>query len=66
MDDSKILERDFMNTVEYWRKKIQEERYEWVNKEPNAVRLMMSVQRGAVLLGKDHIAILDKYKQPKN
>lgn len=54
-----------MNTVEYWRKRIQEDKYEWVDKEPNFVRLSMSVQRGAVLLGKDHVALLSKYKQPK-
>lgn len=46
------------------RRKIQEDKPWWVDKETNAVALMCLTQRAAVLLGKDHVKILDRYKQP--
>lgn len=47
------------------RRKIHSDKYDWADKEPNAVRLMTGVQRGAVLLGKDHVKILEQYQQPE-
>lgn len=47
------------------KRKIHEDRPWWVDKEPNVARLMMAVQRGAVILGKDHVKILSKFKQEK-
>jgi len=54
-----------MTIIEKWRNKIQNDRYDWADKEINAVRLMIAVQRGAVLLGKDHVKIIKNYEQPK-
>lgn len=50
--------------IDQIRRKVHFDKYEWADKEPNAVRLMMAVQRGAVLLGKDHVKILEGYTQP--
>lgn len=62
---AKIFQKELdMNHIEWWRSKIQNEKYNWIDREPNAVRLMMSIQRGSVLLGKDHVKILENYEQP--
>ncbi len=55
-----------MDPISRLRQKIHSEKYEWADREPNAVRLMMAVQRGAVLLGKDHVKILNQYQQPED
>ena len=54
-----------MKDLEKMRKKVESDHYEWVSKEPNSVRLMMAVQRSAVLLGRDHVKILSNYEQPE-
>lgn len=54
-----------MKPISRLRRKILSDKYEWADREPNAVRLMTSVQRGAVVLGKDHVKILKQYKQPE-
>lgn len=47
------------------RRKVNEDRPWWVDKEPNMARLQMAVQRGAVVFGKDHVKLIANFKQKK-
>lgn len=45
------------------KRRIQDDKPYWLDKEPDFARLQMAVLRGAVIFGKDHVKVLKKFKQ---
>lgn len=59
MDRKKVVSR-------LERRKIQSDKPWWLDENPNMARLQMAVCRGAFIFGKDHVKILEGFKQKEN